>query len=112
MLEGPLDVKPFFIEKKDGTKIGYIGHSYVMQMAGKQLEIDYSLIPAERGKGYCTEVVRLMVDYLFLSKAENRIQAQTEPTNIASQRVLEKAGFKKEGILRSNFFIWGEWLIP
>jgi len=38
-----------------------------------------------------------------------RIQAQTDQRNVASQRVLEKAGFKKEGTLRKNFFMRGEW---
>jgi RimJ/RimL family protein N-acetyltransferase len=107
MLESPLELKPFFIEKKDGTKIGFIVYFYVLHVAGKQLEIGYSLAPNERGKDYCTEAVNLMVDYLFLSKENMRIQAQTSSKNIASQRVLEKAGFKKEGTLRKSFFMRG-----
>jgi RimJ/RimL family protein N-acetyltransferase len=109
ILESPLELKDFFIEKKDGTKIGFITHFYVLHVAGKQLEIGYSLAPNERGKGYCTEAVNLMVDYLFLSKESIRIQAQTDAKNVASQRVLEKAGFKKEGMLRKNFFMRGNW---
>jgi RimJ/RimL family protein N-acetyltransferase len=66
-------------------------------------------LPNERGKGYCSEAVKIMVDYLFLSKDTGRIQAQTDPRNIASQKVLEKVGFKKEGILRRSFFTRGEW---
>jgi len=45
---------------------------------------------------------------LFLSKDTMRIQAQTDPGNIASHKVLEKAGFKKEGTLRKSFFMRGE----
>jgi RimJ/RimL family protein N-acetyltransferase len=66
-------------------------------------------VPSERGKGYCSEAVKIMVDYLFLSKDTGRIQAQTDPRNTASQKVLEKVGFKKEGTLRKNFFTRGEW---
>jgi RimJ/RimL family protein N-acetyltransferase len=73
------------------------------------LEIGYILVPSERGKGYCTEAVNIMVDYLFLSKESRRIQAQTDLRNVASQKVLEKVGFKKEGTLRKNFFVRGEW---
>jgi RimJ/RimL family protein N-acetyltransferase len=109
MLENPLELKPFFIEKKDGSKIGFIAHFYVLHVAGTQLEIGYSLVPSERGKGYCTEATQLMVDYLFLSKDTMRIQAQTDTRNAASQKVLEKVGFKKEGTLRKNFFMRGEW---
>ena len=67
------------------------------------------MILSERGKGYCTEAVRIMIDYLFLSKDRVRIQAQTETENLASQKVLEKAGFKKEGTLRKCDFSRGEW---
>jgi RimJ/RimL family protein N-acetyltransferase len=77
--------------------------------AGRQLEIGYSLVPSERGKGYCTEAVNIMVDYLFLSKESRRIQAHTDLRNVASQKVLEKVGFRKEGTLRKNLFVRGEW---
>ena len=58
------DEKWFFIEKKDGNKIGNIGHRSV----GRTQEIGYAVLPSERKKGYCTEAVKIMVDYLFLSK--------------------------------------------
>jgi RimJ/RimL family protein N-acetyltransferase len=109
MFESPLELKPFIIEKKDGSKIGFVAHFYVLHPAGRQLEIGYSLVPSERGKGYCTEAAKIMVDYLFLSKESMRIQAQTDPRNVASQKVLEKIGFKKEGTVRKSFFMRGEW---
>jgi RimJ/RimL family protein N-acetyltransferase len=109
MLENPLELKPFIIERKDGSKIGFIAHFYVLHVAGRQLEIGYSLLPSERGKGYCTDAVKIMVDYLFLSRDSMRVQATTDTRNLASQRVLEKAGFKKEGTVRKLFFIRGEW---
>jgi len=99
----------FFVEKKDGKKIGYVAH-WVAHAHGSDLtELGYSLIPNERGKGYGSEAIRIIVDYLFLSKDIVRIQADTDPMNIASQRALEKAGFKREGILRKAFFCRGEW---
>jgi RimJ/RimL family protein N-acetyltransferase len=109
ILDNPNELKPFIIEKKDGNKIGFITHFYVLHIAGRQLEIGYSLVPSERGKGYCSEAAKIMLDYLFLSKEIMRIQAHTDPRNVASQKVLEKAGFKKEGTLRKNFFMRGEW---
>jgi RimJ/RimL family protein N-acetyltransferase len=50
-----------------------------------------------------------MVDYLFLSKDIACIQATTDVGNVASQQVLEKTGFKKEGTMRKRFFSNGEW---
>jgi len=106
--KGTPELTGFNIEKKDGSKIGFICHFTLVHPAGKLLEIGYSLVPSERGKGYCTEAVRIMVDYLFLSRATMRIQACTDTRNLASQKVLEKAGFKKEGTMRKYFFLRGE----
>jgi RimJ/RimL family protein N-acetyltransferase len=97
--------KWFLIEKKDGSKIGKI----VLEWVGGVQEIGYSILPSERKKGYCTEAVKLIVDYLFLSKNITRIQAHTDVRNVASQKVLEKVGFKKEGLVRKHIFMQGEW---
>ena len=94
--------KWFLIEKKDGNKIGEIHHN-------KDMEIGFGLIPSERRKGYCTEAVTIMVDYLFLSKNTVRIYALTDVRNVASQKVLGEAGFKKEGVIRKSLFNRGEW---
>jgi len=104
--KSPPEAKSFFIEKKDGTKVGGILHFLV----GELMEIGYALIPSERGKSYCTEAVKIMVDYLFLSKDIVRIQARTNQQNMASQKVLEKAGFKKEGTMRKSNFSRGKWI--
>jgi len=99
------DEKWFFIEKKDGTKIGFMSHKPVF----KTQEIGSALLPSERGKGYCSEAVKIIVDYLFLSKDIPRIQAHTEARNAAAQKVLENAGFKKEGTFKKEYFVGGEW---
>ena len=78
MFENPFELKRFIIEKKDGSKIGFIAHFYVLHPARRQLEMGYALVPNERGKGYCTEAAKIMVDYLFLSKDTMRIQASTD----------------------------------
>jgi RimJ/RimL family protein N-acetyltransferase len=88
----------FVIEKKDGTKVGIIAHYLVLP--SKRMEIGYDLILNERGKGYGTEAVQIIVDHLFLTMDIVRIQAVTNVENIPSQRVLEKAGFQREGTLR------------
>ena len=105
----PLEYKQFLIEKKDGTKVGAIVHFNALAPYGKTLEIGYALLPGERGKGHCTEAAMIMVDYLFLSKDVACIQATTDVGNVASQKVLAKTGFKKEGLLRKRFFSNGEW---
>jgi len=103
------ETKVFIIEKKDGSKIGFFWHFNMLAPYAKMQEIGYGLVPSERGKGYCTEATQLMVDYLFLSKDIARIQATTHTKNVASQKVLENVGFKREGTLRKTALIRGEW---
>ena len=99
------DTRWFFVEKKDGTKIGTMFHWLI----GNLMEISCVLTSEERGKGYGTEATRLLVDYLFLTRSLIRIQAHTDARNMASQKVLQKLGFKKEGIIRKSVFSRGEW---
>ena len=101
---GP-DETRFLIEKKDRSKIGYIR----THLFGGMLEIGYALAPAERGHGYSTEAVKIMVDYLFMSRNIVRIGSATRIENRASQKVLENAGFTREGTERKGIFVWGKW---
>ena len=95
----------FVVEKKDRTKIGHIGG----WMQGRIcMEIGFALVPSERGKGYGTEAIQMMVDYLFLEKDIVRVQAPAATGNIASQKALEKSGFSKEGLMRKSWLVRGE----
>ena len=98
--------KWFIVQKKDGTKIGLMNHRLVLP--SRCIELSLGLTPKEQGKGYGTEATQLMVDYLFLSKEIARIQAVINVRNIASQRVVEKAGFQREGTIRKAFLIGEE----
>ena len=102
-----IEWKRFVIQKKDGTKIGIIWH--MVNQPYRTMEIVGFLVPSERGKGYGTEAAQLMVDYLFLCRSIVRIQATANVRNKASQRVLEKAGFKIEGTIRKYLLVRGVW---
>ena len=97
----------FVIQKKDGTRIGIVTMHLHSDYGGK--EIGFAVISEERGRGYCSEAIKIIVDYMFLSDSLNRIQAVTDPRNLPSHRALEKAGFTKEGLLREAAFIRGDW---
>ena len=101
------EVETFMVQKKDGTRIGFVYHR--LNLPYKWMEIGYFFVPSERGKGYGTEAARLIVDYLFLSKELARIHAIADVRNRASQRVLEKAGLQREGTMRKCLFNRGEW---
>jgi [ribosomal protein S5]-alanine N-acetyltransferase len=71
-------------------------------------ELSYQLYEARfGGKGYTTEAVQLLVDYLFGAKKQNRIQLVIVPENAASRRIAEKCGFSLEGTARGAFFNGG-----
>ena len=95
----------FIIEKKDGSKIGHVNG----WMRGRMMEIGFALVSSERRKGHGTEAIQLIVDYLFLSKDIARIQAVTDTRNMASHHALEKSGFSKEGIMRKEGYVGGEY---
>jgi diamine N-acetyltransferase len=98
--------KTFIVQKKDGNKIGIVNHH--LNLPYKWVEIAYFLAPSERGKGYGTEAVQLIVDYLFLSKELARIHAIADVKNKASQRVLERTSFQREGTMRKCVYNRGE----
>jgi len=65
--------------------------------------------PEARGHGYGTETMRLMVDWLFHNTDANRIEGATDLTNIASQRSVERIGFRREGVLRGALYRQGDY---
>ncbi|MFF6842190.1 GNAT family N-acetyltransferase [Streptomyces tanashiensis] len=67
------------------------------------------LVPSARGRGIGTRAQQLLADYLFEHTRADRIQAWTDVANLAEQRALEKAGFVREGVLRSAVWRGGQW---
>jgi RimJ/RimL family protein N-acetyltransferase len=76
---------------------------------GGCLEIGALLFPEHRGRGLGTAAQRLLVEYLFATTLANRLQAVTDVENLAEQRVLERIGFRREGVMRGLAFIGGQW---
>jgi ribosomal-protein-alanine N-acetyltransferase len=71
-------------------------------------ELSYQLYDDRfAGKGYTSEAVQLLVDYVFGAKKQQRIQLVIVPGNAASRRVAEKCGFTLEGTARGAFFNGG-----
>lgn len=91
--------------------IGGIGAFLQTGVEGHLDEIGYWLGAPFRGQGIMTEVVRVYTDWLFETRpALARIEAKVHVDNPASARVLEKAGFEREGIARKHSIKNGELL--
>jgi len=61
------------------------------------VEISYSLLPPYRNKGYTTEAVEALVTWAFQHPEVTQVIAEAQPGNMASVRVLQKAGFNEMG---------------
>ena len=68
-------------------------------------ELSYQLYDDRfAGRGFVSEAVQLLVDYLFAAKKQHRIQLVIVPENAASRRIAEKCGFVLEGTARGAFY--------
>lgn len=90
--------------KEDGDRvIGMCGFNYWIRR-DYRASIGYDLARAYWGRGIMTEAVRGVIRFGFEYMGLNRIEADADIHNLASHRVLEKAGFQREGIQREQFF--------
>jgi ribosomal-protein-alanine N-acetyltransferase len=96
------------ITDKENRILGYVAF-FKSSTWRNTYEIGFVIFkPEDWGKGYMTEAVSLFVPYPFELKDVNRIEATTVSGNTGSQKVLEKCGFKHEGVLRQTVFYRGE----
>lgn len=91
-----------FAGTADGKVIGSIGAFRQDNIHRQTAELGYYIAEEYWGKGIMTEAVKQLCDYVFTRTDIIRIYAEPFAYNIASCRVLEKAGFKCEGTLRCN----------
>jgi RimJ/RimL family protein N-acetyltransferase len=91
---------PFAITATDGRPLGAVGLHLNSADAG-HTSVGYWLRSEARGRGAATQAVRLVSAWAFDQLHVERLSLSTHPANEASQRVAERAGYKREGILRA-----------
>jgi RimJ/RimL family protein N-acetyltransferase len=74
-----------------------------------QAYMGFSLNRQYWAKGYASEVAQALITFAFDQLRLHRIFAWCDTENPASARVLEKAGMRREGVLRKNWTVRGEW---
>ena len=91
----------FAIEECDGELVGQIGTGHLdwLNLTG---EIYYWLAAEARGRGYATRALRLVTRWDFDTLGLQRVYLFADPQNAASQAVATRAGFQREGQLRSH----------
>lgn len=92
----------------DNEAVGGIGILLKDDIYRKNAEIGYWLSEAHWGKGIISSAISEIVEYAFKNYDIHRIYAGVFEYNLASMRVLEKAGFHKEAILKQSLFKKGK----
>lgn len=99
-----------FAIEVEGKAVGGIGIHPQQDIYQKNAELGYWLAEPYWGKGIITAAVKQMVDFAFRTYDISRVYARPFGTNKASQKVLEKAGFKLEARLDKTIYKNGEYL--
>jgi len=111
-LRTPPDVGRMIIALDDGTPIGSLswhGVVYGPNRLSRAWNIGITIVPQHRGSGHGTAAQRMLADHLFATTDANRVEASTDTRNVAEQRSLERAGFRREGLLRGAQYRAGAW---
>lgn len=90
------------ILKETGECIGQAAY-FLVDSGNHFAEIEYCIGAAFQGRGYATEATKAVIDYGFDKIGLNKVQICVRPSNISSKRVIEKCGFKLDGVLRDFF---------
>lgn len=96
--------------KVNGKIVGCISAFFQTGIYRKNAEIAYWLSADYRGKGIMTQVIKIFTENLFSLYDLHRIYAAPFEYNKASQRVLKKAGFHYEALLKENVFKNGSFI--
>lgn len=95
--------------REEARLIGALSLNNVRFGPAKTGTVGYWIGPDFARKGYMSEALEMVVDFAFQQIDISRIEAACLPENIASRGVLEKVGFKYEGVAQSYLQIAGRW---
>lgn len=94
--------------KETGLLVGDCGlHS--LKHDPHQSEIGINLAPDQQGKGYATEALTAVLDFLFSILGKHRVSASTDPRNEPTIKLLRSLGMRQEAHFRESFWFKGEW---
>jgi ribosomal-protein-alanine N-acetyltransferase len=96
-------------ENETGRLVGGVTIGNIRYGVSQSAQIGYWMGERHAGKGYMQDAIRVLISHAFGAMRLHRIEAACIPENARSIRVLEKAGFTREGLLRSYLRINGVW---
>jgi ribosomal-protein-alanine N-acetyltransferase len=99
----------FFLFRSDGVLLGGISLSNVRRGVAQSAMLGYWVGSEHAQQGWMTKGVQALLPYAFFTLHLHRVEAACLPHNTASVRLLEKAGFVREGYARRYLSIAGQW---
>jgi RimJ/RimL family protein N-acetyltransferase len=96
------------VEPSDDEVVLGGGSLYDIDLEQGRAAVGYWLAPEARGRGVATHAIRLVAQWAFEALGVARLELTCAPGNHASQRVAERCGFTREGVLRSHLPFKGE----
>jgi [ribosomal protein S5]-alanine N-acetyltransferase len=93
----------------DGRLVGQVTLDNIVRGAMRSAHLCYWIDRAVAGRGLATLAVALVCDHAFGEVGLHRVQADIRPENVRSQRLVERLGFRQEGLLRRYLDIDGDW---
>jgi [ribosomal protein S5]-alanine N-acetyltransferase len=91
------------------TLLGGITIGYIRRGAAQSCMVGYWMGESFAAQGHMSAALKLVIPYIFNGLQLHRIEAACIPENFKSIRLLENAGFQREGLLREYLKINGEW---
>jgi len=99
----------FVFREGDDALVGGVTLSNIRRGVAQMASLGYWAGESFAGRGYITAAVRAVVRHSFEDLDLHRVEAACQPDNLASRRVLEKAGFVHEGAAMAYLKINGRW---
>jgi RimJ/RimL family protein N-acetyltransferase len=96
--------QPGIERRSDGALIGTCT-LFAFHTASRRAEVGYALGRPYWGAGYMVEALTALITYAFGALDLHRLEADIDPRNTASARLLERLGFQKEGHLRERWIV-------
>lgn len=93
----------------EGRFAGQLTIGAIVWGSARSAQIGYWIDRLVAGRGLTPTAVALAVDHCFFTVGLHRVEANIRPENSASRRVVEKLGFREEGIRRRHLHIDGAW---
>ncbi|MDO6962805.1 GNAT family N-acetyltransferase [Rhizobium alvei] len=101
---------PLLLFAKDSDELlGGLTIGHIRRGAAQSCMIGYWMGIRHAGKGHMSQAIGIAIQHIFSGLGLHRIEAACIPDNVRSIRVLEKAGFRREGYMTDYLKIRGEW---